>query len=276
MQWNTKAAECQILLDVDCSATTYNSPVAPLVQATVEQCTDLMDTGAGGYNFVTDCERAEYQRKNQKIRMNLYEDMFNFSPVKDPRERIQNSVNKLKALNSLNDDMHSKSFLEKKIPDNRTETKEESLARSLLKYVNTTTASKADLTEAFCRDIESFNEAFQMDDSVRPDSCEEVPDTVCAVLYDSGTCGGGWELQVRPGAQRRLEYFSSDWKYRNDADTIGLRSGCTFTGFTGSSFDGEKMIFTAGVKDRWLVLENSPAYSPFHENIESFQCICRG
>ena len=72
MQWNTKAAECQvdqwvlqgtnhscisqILLDVDCSATTYNSPVAPLVQATVEQCTDLMDTGAGGYNFVTDCE----------------------------------------------------------------------------------------------------------------------------------------------------------------------------------------------------------------------------
>ena len=88
--------------------------------------------------------------------------MFNFSPVKDPRERIQNSVNKLKALNSLNDDMHSKSFLEKKIPDNRTETKEESLARSLLKYVNTTTASEADLTEAFCRDIESFNEAFQV------------------------------------------------------------------------------------------------------------------
>ena len=88
--------------------------------------------------------------------------MFTFKPVKDPRERIQNSVNKLRALNSLNDDMHSKSYVEKKIPDDRTETKEESLSRSLLKYMNTTNASKADLTEAFCRDIESFNEAFQV------------------------------------------------------------------------------------------------------------------
>ena len=60
-----------------------------------------------------------------------------------------------------------------------------------------------------------------MDDSVRPDSCEEVPDTVCAVLYDSGTCGGGWVLQVRPGAQRRLEYFSSDWKYRSVVTSFG-------------------------------------------------------
>ena len=88
--------------------------------------------------------------------------MFSFTPMKDPRERIQNSVNKLKALNTLNEDMHSKSFLGKKIPHNRTETKEESLTRSLLKYMNTTNASKADLTEAFCRDIESFNEAFQV------------------------------------------------------------------------------------------------------------------
>ena len=46
----------QILLDVDCTATTFSSPVAPLVKATVEQCTDLMDTGSGAYNFMTDCE----------------------------------------------------------------------------------------------------------------------------------------------------------------------------------------------------------------------------
>jgi len=56
MQWNSKAMECQILLDVDCTATTFSSPVAPLVKATVEQCTDLMDTGSGAYNFMTDCE----------------------------------------------------------------------------------------------------------------------------------------------------------------------------------------------------------------------------
>jgi len=173
-------------------------------------------------------------------------------------------------------DLPYKHFSKPRIPDDRTETKEESLSGSLLKYMDTTTASKADLTEAFCRDIESFNEAFQMDDSVRPDACDEVPDTVCAVLYDSGTCAGGWVLQVTPGTQRRLPFFSSDWKHRNDADLIGLKNGCTFTGFTGSNFDGEKMTFTAGVKDRWLVLQSSTSYSHFHENIESFQCVCRG
>ena len=38
--------------------------------------------------------------------------------------------------------------------------------------------------------------------------------------------------------------------FRNDVDVIGLKNGCTFTGFSGSSFDGNKMTFTAGVKDR--------------------------
>ena len=40
--------------------------------------------------------------------------------------------------------------------------KEESLSGSLLKFMDITNASKADLTEAFCRDIESSNEAFQV------------------------------------------------------------------------------------------------------------------
>ena len=67
----------------------------------------------------------------------------------------------------------------------------------------------------------------QMDDSVRPPGCKDVPDTVCAVLYDSGTCGGGWVLQVNPGTQRRLAFFSSDWKYRSgfvSADIDGVTS----------------------------------------------------
>ena len=48
------------------------------------------------------------------------------------------------------------------IPDDRTETKEESLSGSLLKFVDAKNASKANLEEAFCRDIDAFNEAFQV------------------------------------------------------------------------------------------------------------------
>ena len=40
------------------------------------------------------------------------------------------------------------------------------------------------------------------------------------------------------------------YAHRNDIDTIGLRNGCTFTGFTGSSFDGDQMVLTAGTTDR--------------------------
>ena len=49
---------------------------------------------------------------------------------------------------------------------------------------------------------------------------------------------------------RNLYYFSSDWKYRNDVDTIGLRYGCTFSGFTSTGFTGNKMTITAGATDR--------------------------
>ena len=41
-----------------------------------------------------------------------------------------------------------------------------------------------------------------------------------------------------------------DYCLRNDADTIGVRSGCTFTGFTGTSFDGDQMVATAGTTDK--------------------------
>ena len=74
--------------------------------------------------------------------------------------------NRIKAMDELQS-LRSKYFVKKNIPDDRTETKEESVSGSLLKYMDTRNASKADLTEAFCRDIESFNEVFQ----VRHESC---------------------------------------------------------------------------------------------------------
>ena len=47
------------------------------------------------------------------------------------------------------------------IPDDRTQTKNESLSDSLLKYIDAKGASKENLEEAFCRDIDAFSEVFQ-------------------------------------------------------------------------------------------------------------------
>lgn len=84
-------------------------------------------------------------------------------------------------------------------------------------------------------------------------------------MYHSSTCAtGSWKLPVEDGTQKQLNYWSSDWKYRsekvsrtfdprNDADLVGVRSGCSFTGWTGSSFDGDSFSLTAGMSDRWVV-----------------------
>ena len=37
---------------------------------------------------------------------------------------------------------------------------------------------------------------------------------------------------------------------RNDIDVIGLRAGCTFTGYSDSSFNGQRMTIRAEGYDR--------------------------
>ena len=49
-----------------------------------------------------------------------------------------------------------------KVPEKRTETKEESLAPSLLSHIKDGQHKERDLEEAFCRDIDSFNLAFKV------------------------------------------------------------------------------------------------------------------
>ena len=73
----------------------------------------------------------------------------------------------------------------------------------------------------------------QVDDLFhRPDDCQPIASDHCAVLYDrsavkfhqevtiiwisSSTCAtDSWQLLVKSGEQRQLEYWSSDWKYRS-------------------------------------------------------------
>ena len=53
----------------------------------------------------------------------------------------------------------------KSIPTNRTETPEESLDESILSILtssNSTNLTKQTIDEAFCRDVEAFSEAFQV------------------------------------------------------------------------------------------------------------------
>jgi len=164
------------------------------------------------------------------------------------------------------------------IPTNRTQTGEESLKESLLSVITASdNATLEVLDEAFCRDAEAFSEAFQVDDTInRPSNCQPINNNLCAILYDSSTCADGtWQLPIYNNANKRLRYWSSDYKYRNDADVIGVRNGCTFFGWTGSGFDGNSFKLTAGATDRWIVFAQSQLYQQFDESILSFRCACR-
>ena len=44
---------------------------------------------------------------------------------------------------------------------------------------------------------------------------------------------------------------------RNDMDVVGVRAGCTFTGFSGSDFDGNSVTVRAEQSDHWVVFDRS-------------------
>jgi len=157
----------------------------------------------------------------------------------------------------------------------RTQTKEESLANSLLRHIDPKTSTPDQIKEAFCRDIDAFSFEFQevMDERPSP-LCTKVPDTACAVAYDSSRCRQrSWSL-VLPEGKRKFRFWSSDWKYRNDIDMVGVRAGCTFTGFSGSRFNGNSVTVHAMHWDHWVIFSREAQHKHIDEDIESLDCHC--
>lgn len=220
MKWNTQSGECQVYLDVDCSAITYETAPSAAILSAVQRA------NAAGVQQV-------------------------------PGETE---------------------------PLGRTETMQESLSNSLLSQMDAKKASQAELREAFCRDIDAYSFEFQPTGAPggaiqpirdeRPSNCDVVPRSACAIGYDSSTCTGGWKLVI-PMGELRFRWFSSYFSYRNDMDTIGVRAGCTFTGYSDSSYNGNRIDIKADAYDRWVVFEDHAQYRHMHADIESLRCVCR-
>merc|ERR1719458_2407740 len=178
----------------------------------------------------------------------------------------------------------------------RTESKQESLQNSLMTYMGEC-ASQNDLTEACCRDIDAYSLEFDPPGlqplpspsyprqvpsgpvtpgyrDEKPNNCDVVPQSACAVAYDSGTCSGGWKLVI-PVGELRFRWFTSYWSYRNDMDTVGIKAGCTIFLFTDSDFTGNKVRIDAYPdNDRWVVFGDHGSYRHMNEDVESVQCYC--
>merc|ERR1711936_67145 len=143
MQWNNKAFECQILLDVDCTSTNYYSNVSPLVKEALEKI-----------------KSEEKNITKENLFTKEEEDLLKLAgPAEDSLRRSMLVSNMMTDLRSDNPKITQSGFKVPggEIPNDRTETQEESLKGSLLKYIDPNRASKSDLVEAFCRDIDAFN-----------------------------------------------------------------------------------------------------------------------
>ena len=105
----------------------------------------------------------------------------------------------------------------------------------------------------------------------RPYNCPEIPAVqgLCAILYDSHDCSGGWNKKLPNRTQIRLSY-----DYKNDVDTVAVKAGCNFTGYTGNNYGPEGINLIATNVDSWTVLSENYETRHFDENIESVICIC--
>jgi len=211
MRWNKEGGECQLYVDVDCSAITYDTPPSKAITDAVAKAQ------AGGI-------------------------------TPPPSVTDESSVLTVPTI-------------------------DETISSSLLSQVDSAKASEAELREAYCRDVDSFSFDMNVDDG-RPPKCEEIRRTACGVVYDSGTCRGGWKLYIGEG-EISFPYFSSYWKYRNDIDLVGVKAGCTLTAFSSTGFSGKRGTFRADSTDGWWRLKEFAEFLHLHEDIESIQCVCR-
>lgn len=245
MRWNSATAECQLYLDVDCSAVTYDTPPAAAILEAVRRA------------------EAEETLKKQQLAA---------AAAANSSLTTANGTMPLAAAGALPPPGAVLSETADLPPLNRTQTREESLATSLLSKIDTQKASEAELKEAFCRDIDAYSFEFNTDNG-KPKLCPEVPANACALVFDSHDCSGGWKMEIAEG-QISFPYFSSYWKYRNDIDTVGVRAGCVFTGYSNTDFYGNKIVLRGEPRNSWFVLEEHAQYQHMENDIESIKCQC--
>ena len=256
MKFNEAAGECQIYIDVNCTAFTYETQPSPLILDSIKSEKNLPTTTL-----------LKNETKSPEVNTTLHEMSTDINFDNFTKNQTSEDGNKHENLNNLT--------------NYRTPTIEESLSNSLLTKLDKDKATEDDITEAFCRDVDFFS--FYMntydgkqDPSLKdgkPPNCEKIPKEACGVAYDSSSCSGGWAIYLKEGGIS-FPYFSSYWSYRNDIDLLGVREGCELTAFSDTEFSGRNETFRAEYIDQWWVLAEHAQFSHLDENIESIFCIC--
>lgn len=144
----------QVFLDVDCRNLTYTSPVSPKVQTLAQ----LME------------KKTKEKRKEAMLtpeQLVLHRSNRISTRLQEQLEQAGALLARFCAQAAKNTDIYNLECfkLNKDIPNNRSQTVEEALAGSLFSVISEdfSDLTLTELDEAFCRDIEVYSEAFEME-----------------------------------------------------------------------------------------------------------------
>jgi len=295
MRWNTEAGECQIYMDVDCSDITYDTPPSQTILTAVEKAKERLNATEACPQPKFLCEDATTCLEEAQVCDGVSHcPQWETGPGGEDEECLDDGSGQPPqgAQQGVQPPQQGDTSASTPAPSPQSQlAPRRQLTNSLLTQIDPKSASADELREAFCRDVDAFSFEFaqtaaspaqtsrappQPEHDERPDRgfCQKVPQSVCAVAYDSSSCRSGWKLMIAEG-QLQFRFWSSYYKYRNDMDLIAVRAGCTFTGFTDSSFNGNSGVVAATQGwDRWVVFQRSPQYRHLDEDIESVMCYC--
>ncbi|QQP34765.1 Uncharacterized protein FKW44_022757, partial [Caligus rogercresseyi] len=116
--------------------------------------------------------------------------------------------------------------------------------------------------------------------NARPGACPPVAATACAVLYDDRDCTNDDfdGLVLSSGEERSFSLLRSplNLKYKNEIESVAIRSGCTLEAYDDSNFSDDGVRLTAKNGDLQVNFKNHPnrKVDDLESDIESVRCNC--
>merc|ERR1712192_348468 len=224
MRWNTEAGECQIYMDVDCSDITYDTPPSQTILTAVEKAKERLNATEACPQPKFLCEDATTCLEEAQVCDGVSNcPQWETGPGGEDEECLDDGSGQQPPQGAHQGGQHPQGAPQgdpsastpAPQPLNQLAPRRQ-LTNSLLTQIDPKSASAGELREAFCRDVDAFSFEFaqtpaspaqtsqaapQPEHDERPDRgfCQKVPQSVCAVAYDSSSCRSGWKLMIAEG-----------------------------------------------------------------------------
>jgi len=152
MRWNTQAGECQLFLDVDCSAITYDTKPSQVVLNAVNATLEKVEAKENSTTTLSTTESTTTTTSTTESTTTTVASTETTSEGGNSTTAVDSSTTTVGTTTLPPPDIKTVEENEKKI--------NETLENSLLSSIDPEKASETEIREAYCRDIDTFSWEF--------------------------------------------------------------------------------------------------------------------